>query len=85
MPVLNLRLTNADGANKCVVELPHEIESMVDAVLATGNKQLGEGGISLDQAVQNNSFTGQRPVYRPVTTDLFMDHFVRGPGYMDQS
>jgi len=68
-----------------LVELPHEIESMVDAVLATGNKQLGEGGTSLDGAVQSNVFTGQRPVYRPVSTDQFMDHFVRGSDYMDQA
>ena len=57
-----------------LVELPHEIESMVDAVLAA----------SLDESVQSNVFTGERPVYRPVTTDQFMGHFVRGPGYMDR-
>ena len=67
-----------------LVELPHEIESMVDAVLADANRQLGEGGASLDESVQSNVFTGERPVYRPVTTDQFMGHFVRGPGYMDR-
>ena len=43
-----------------LVELPHEIESMVDAVLATGSRQLGEGGASIDEAVQSNVFSGQR-------------------------
>jgi hypothetical protein len=67
-----------------LVELPHEIESMVDAVLATGNRQLGEGGASIDEAVQSNVFSGERPVYRPVSTDRFQGHFVRGPDYLDR-
>ena len=27
MPLLNLRLTNTDGSNRCVVDLPHEIRT----------------------------------------------------------
>ena len=53
-----------------LVELPHEIESMVDAVLATGDRQLGEGGTSLDEAVQGNVFAGERSqTRRQVSTD----------------
>jgi len=53
-----------------LVELPHEIESMVDAVLATGNRQLGEGGSSIDEAVQSNVFAGERSATRQrVSTD----------------
>jgi hypothetical protein len=53
-----------------LVELPHEIESMVDAVLATGDRQLGEGGTSIDEAVQSNVFAGERSATRQrVSTD----------------
>lgn len=53
-----------------LVELPHEIESMVDAVLATGDRQLGEGGTSIDAAVQSNVFVGRQSIDdRRVTTD----------------
>ena len=35
--------------------------------------QLGEGGVSLDDAVKDTTFTGmvQTTYYRPVTTDQF--------------
>tara|TARA_R110001592_G_scaffold73642_1_gene224542 strand:+ start:95 stop:940 length:846 start_codon:yes stop_codon:yes gene_type:complete len=56
-----------------LVELPLEIELLVDATLGTSNRQLGEGGVSLDDAVKDTTFTGmvQTTYYRPVTTDQF--------------
>ena len=35
MPLLNLRLTNTDGTNKCVVELPHQIRTQEVKVKST--------------------------------------------------
>lgn len=64
-----------------LVELPHEIESLVDATLATGNRQRGEGGASLNEAIKDNVFTDLRPVYRPVSTDQFDQRFIRGGSY----
>ena len=61
-----------------LVELPHEIESLVDSTLADGNRQIGEGGVPIEEAVQSGVFTGQRPVYRRVSTEQPIgNHLVR--------
>tara|TARA_R100001440_G_scaffold7515_1_gene14695 strand:+ start:4604 stop:5446 length:843 start_codon:yes stop_codon:yes gene_type:complete len=68
-----------------LVELPNEIESMVDAVLADANRQLGDGGSTINEAVQSSVFVSDYRTYRPVSTDQFMGGFNRGGSYRGES
>ena len=61
-----------------MVELPREVELVVDAVLANGNRQLGEGGVTPNMAVTEGAFQSTLPQYSPVTTDQFSYSYKRG-------
>jgi len=61
-----------------LVELPREVELVVDAVLANGNRQLGEGGVTPNMAVTEGAFQSTFPQYSPVTTDQFSYSYKRG-------
>jgi len=61
-----------------LVELPREVELVIDAVLANGNRQLGEGGVTPNMAVTEGAFQSTFPQYSPVTTDQFSYSYKRG-------
>ena len=61
-----------------LVELPREVELVIDAVLANGNRQLGEGGVTPNMAVTEGAFQSTLPQYSPVTTDQFSYSYKRG-------
>lgn len=50
MPILNLRLTNTDNSNRCVVELPHEIR--------TQDMRVKQTRVHFNHEDRNNSVTG---------------------------
>lgn len=44
-----------------LVELPYEVAAMLDSTLASGNLQVGSGGLTINTQITANSFENQQP------------------------